>query len=112
MQRRILCESGVRVTSKSMEALSNHAVYFPKERTVECTGGVRGTSKEVTVQAERFFWFLGEETIRCPETVSGTVRGTPFTADGLVIDLKRQRLHANRARMQIRMDESGEFELQ
>jgi hypothetical protein len=109
LERRILCETGVRVSSKGMEAISNHAVYFPKERTVECTGGVRGTSKEVTVQAERFFWFLGEETIRCPDTVSGTARGTPFTAEGLVIDMKRDILYAKRARFERRSKEAEYF---
>jgi hypothetical protein len=110
-ERRILCETGVRVTSKNVEALSNRAEYFPKSRTVECTGGVRGTSKDATVQAERLFWFLGEETIHYPETVNGTVRGTPFMAEGLVIDLKHNTMRANRARLELRTNEAGEFDL-
>jgi hypothetical protein len=111
VERRILCETGVRVTSKKVEALSNHAEYFPKSRTVECSGGVRGTSGDVTIQAERLFWFLGEETIRCPETVQGTRRGIPFTAEGLVVDLKRNRFRASRARLEIRTEEAGDFGL-
>lgn len=111
VERRILCESGVRVTSKNGEALSNHAEYFPKDRTIECSGGVRGTSKDITVQTERLFWFLKEETIRCPETASGTLRGTPYSAEGLVIDLKRNRLHANSLSLKIPLDGTGEFAL-
>jgi hypothetical protein len=104
-ERRILCDSGARVTRHGVTILANEARYDPAERTVECLGGVRGTFKTGTVQADRLFWSLKDEVIRSPETATGTQGGMTCVWDGLTIDMKRHIWHANTFHARIRMEE-------
>lgn len=110
-ERRILCESGAKVTHKEVSMRANSARYDPAERLVECLGGVRGTFKNGTVQSERAFWSLNEQIVRCPETATGVVDGMAFRAEGLVIDMKHRTLRANRVRARFRMESRETFRL-
>jgi hypothetical protein len=86
---------------------TNQARYDPADRNVECLGGARGSFKEGTVQAERIFWSLRDQVMRVPDTAMGTMNGIPFTADGMVVDLKQRTLAANHAHLRIRIDKGA-----
>ena len=100
-ERRLLCEHGVKVTTKDGQIQANVARYDPATRMVEALGGARAKSKSNTMQAERLFWSLGDGIVRCPEAASGTWSGTPYTAEGLSIDTRKQTIEGNTMRMQL-----------
>ena len=100
-ERRLLCEHGAKVTTKDGQIQANVARYDPATRMVEALGGARAKSKSNTMQAERLFWSLGDGIVRCPEAASGTWSGTPYTAEGLSIDTRKQTIEGNTMRMQL-----------
>ncbi len=108
-ERRIVCDQGAIASLKDVRVTMNQARYDPIAREVACLGGIRGVFRGGVVQAERVFWALGAQTLRCPESASGEVRAMPFTADGLVVDLKRKILRANHARLEIRMEDVADI---
>jgi len=94
-EQRIQCEEGAKMTHLGIQVTANTMRFSPKDRMVECLTGVRGTFKQGNVQAERVYWSLNNEVLRCPESASGVVHGMPFTADGLTLDVKRRKHHAD-----------------
>ena len=106
-ERRILCDNGMKVTRKDTQVTANRARYDVAGRTVECLGGARAAFPDGVLQAERVYWSLDAGVLRCPETASGTLRGVPFTAQGLTIDIKNRTAHANQTEFHLRSESSG-----
>ena len=95
LERRIVCDNGMQVSSKDVRVHANVARYDPAGRTVECLDGVRGAFREGAIQADSLFWSLKDQVLRCPETATGTFRAFTGAWNGMRIDLKRHRLYAN-----------------
>lgn len=110
-EQRILCDEGATMTHKDASLKANQIRYSPATREVECLGGVRGTFKEGVVQTERAFWSVKEQMLRCPDTATGVIRGMPFTAEGITIDLKQRKIHANRGSVELRTEDTGVLRL-
>jgi hypothetical protein len=109
-EQRVICEQGGKMTHLGIHVSANTIRFNPKDRTVECLSGVRGTYKQGNVQAERVYWSLDDEILRCPESASGTVQGMPFLAEGLTLDIKRRRHHANHIHIQLNTDSLVRYE--
>lgn len=104
-EQRVVCEEGAKLSKQGALVYANQLRYNPADQVVECLGGARGTFKGVTMQCERAFFSLKDEVVRCPETVSGSFKDMPFTADGVTLDLKNGRHHANHIHIQPRIEE-------
>lgn len=109
-EQRVICEQGGRMTHQGVQVNANTIRFNPKDRTVECLSGVRGTYKHGNVQAERVFWSLNDEVLRCPESATGTLQGMPFLAEGLTLDLRHHKHHANHMHVQINLGSLGQLE--
>jgi hypothetical protein len=101
-EQRVMCDQGGRMVHKSIRITANSIRFNPKDRTVECLSGVRGDFKRGSVQAERVYWSLNDEVLRCPETATGEVLGMPFIAQGLTLDVKHRRHHADHIHIQLK----------
>jgi hypothetical protein len=110
-ERRMICDEGAEITLDKIHLHANQMRYDPTERTVECLGGVRGALKDGVVQAERLFWSLKDQVIRCPETATGVMKGIPFTAEGMTIDMKHRVSHANHISIQLRREDVSHLDL-
>ncbi len=108
-ERRILCENGMKVTRKDAQVTANQSRYDVAGRTVECLGGARATFPDGVVQAERMYWSLDAGIVRCPEDTTGVLRGVPFVAHGLTIDLKSRTAHANHMEFDLRSESLGKL---
>lgn len=103
-ERRILCNNGMKLTRKDGSVAANQARYDVANRTVECLGGARVTFSDGSFQTERMYWSLDEGILRCPDAAAGTLRGAPFNAQGMTIDLKKHHMHANQITFELRSD--------
>ena len=106
LERRILCEQGATIQAKGVHIQSNQLRFNPADRSVECFGGAYATFSGGTAQAESAYWSPQNQTLTCPGAVSGVMHGMPFQAVNVVIDIRRRQLHANRATVQIPLDDS------
>jgi len=100
-EQRIVCDQGARMTHLGIQVTANSMRFNPKDRTVECLTGVRGVYKDGTVQAERVYWSLNDEVLRCPDAATGHFKETPFIAQGVVVDVKRNVLSARHIHAEI-----------
>ncbi len=110
-ERRVMCDDGMKVSRKDAQVSANQARFDTTSRTVECLGGARAVIPDGTLQAERMYWSLDAQVLRCPETTTGVLEGIPFTAEGLVVDMKNHRAHANHIRLELRNEVQGKFHL-
>lgn len=110
-ERRILCDNGMKITRKNTQITANQARYDVAGRTVECLGGARAAFPDGILQTERMYWSLDAGVLRCPDTASGTLRGTPFVAQGLTVDIKKRTTHANHIRFELRSDSQEKLQL-
>jgi hypothetical protein len=109
-EQRVICDQGGKMTHLGVQVTANIIRFNPKDRTVECLSGVRGAYKQGNVQAERVYWSLDDEILRCPESATGTVQGMAFVAEGLILDVKRRRHHANHMHIQLNADSLVRYE--
>jgi len=103
-ERRILCDNGMKITRKDAQMTANQARYDVAGRTVECLGGARAVFPDGTLQAERMYWSFDTGVVRCPEISTGNLKGVPFRAQGLVLDMKKRTSHANLLEFDLRSD--------
>lgn len=101
LERRILCTQGAQVFLQGVRIQCNRVRYDPAGRTLECLEGVRGTFQEGQVQAERLFWSHEDSMLRCPDTAAGALRGMPFQATGLTVDLRQRIVEAEQVAIQV-----------
>lgn len=98
-EHRIVWDSGAEMMSKKVHVHANQMRMDPGERLVECMNGVRCSYPDGAVQTERAFLSLKDSILRCPDPASGTDKKMQYTADGLVMDIKKHKLNANRVQM-------------
>ena len=108
IERRIVCEEGATVEAHGVHLQSNSIRYNPADHSVECVSGARAVFSSGTIQSDRVYWLPDRQLLLCPDTSAGTIRGTPFQAVNLTVDVRKRMVHANHATLQIRMDSDTE----
>ena len=105
LERRIVCDQGAALQTKGVHLQSNQLRFNPADRTVECLGGAYATFSGGSAQSESAYWSPQNQTLTCPGAVSGAMQGLPFQAMNVVADIRRRQIHANRATVQIPLDD-------
>jgi hypothetical protein len=81
-------------------------LFAPRRRLVQCPSGAEGTVNGFELRAASLYWDVEAKQLSCPGSVTGVRKGQPFSAESIEVDLKTNRLVANRGWIRLRM-ESG-----
>jgi hypothetical protein len=94
---------GARLTSKHGWLQTPNALFEPRDRVLQCPTGGEGVIDKQRVQASALFYDMESELLQFPQTVTVDRKNVKLIGQGVEIELKTSKMHANKGHIILRI---------